>query len=93
MEKEFLKFINDKNIFIDNSDELYITIYSYNYNTLDNPRKTQKYFGKLKRYKKDILRYFNKQLFICRVDSYNIDGLDESNSLLLFDDSKLYCNY
>lgn len=88
------QFLNNPNI--DHyiiKGELYIEIVSYNFCTLENPRKTKQLFERLKKYKNKILEKFNVKTFVCSVSGYNIDGLYESNSLLLFDNSKLYLNY
>jgi hypothetical protein len=92
--KWFLKFINDDNVSIykDSEEQLNLNIQSYDYNTLDDIQKTKRYFNRIKKYKQDILNYYNVDTFIISIDNFNIDGLYESNSLLL-DNSILYCNY
>lgn len=93
--KRLNEFLSNPNIFclVDKCDTLRVGIESYDYNTLENKRKTQSLFKKLKEFKGDILKLYNVEYFICSVDGYNIDGLSESNSNLLNSESVLYCNY
>lgn len=88
------RFLTDENITVINrKGEIFINIESYNYDTLADKQKTKRYFERLKKYKKEILNKYSIESFVCSVMNFNIDGLYESNSLLLFEDSKLYSNY
>ena len=88
------RFLTDENITISNKHgELYISIESYNYDTLADRQKTKRYFERLKKYKADILEKYGIDSFVCSVMNFNIDGLYENNSSLLFENSKIYTNY
>ena len=90
----FKKFIDDENVSINiYRGDLYVKIQSYNFCLLEEPSKAKRYFERLKKYKDDILEKYNFDVFVCQVDDYNIDGLYESNSKLLFKNSKIYSNY
>lgn len=81
------------NIFNDQNNDLYVEVYSYNTDLAENEKTAKNLFNRIKKYKEDILSLYNKDYFIISIDSYSIDGLYQSNSNLLFKDSKIYNLY
>ena len=90
--KELLKDEN-VNIFINKYNDLEVNVYSYDRSLLEYKEYVNKLFYKIVELKEDILEYYNKNHFIISIDNYSIDGLFESNSLLINDNSILVCKY
>jgi len=95
MNKELKELLKDENIniFTNKYNDLEVNIYSYNKSLLENKEYVNKIFYKIVELKNDILKYYNKDYFIISIDNYSIDGLFESNSLLINNKSILVCKY
>jgi len=91
--KEIKKFFRDKNIahYKDSNNNIHITIEPYNREI--TTRYANGRLEKIKQLKNDLLEYFNTRSFILTISSHNIDGLYETNSLLINESSKAYSNY
>lgn len=85
MEKQLKELLENKNIniFENKDDDLYIEVYSYNKDLSENKEYTKKIFNKIVKFKDDILDYYKKDRFIISCDSFSINGLYETNDLLL----------
>mgnify|MGYP006279007437 CR=1 FL=1 len=95
MIKTVKELINNVNIntFIDNDDSLNIEVYSYDRDLAEHPEYSNMLFKSIVHLKKDLKEYFNRDTFILSIDNYSIDGLYESNSGLIGEQSVLTCIY
>lgn len=79
--------------FRENDGSLHIAVESYNIALVGNPDYVDKLFRSIVKHKDDILKHFGVNSFAITIEGYCIDGLYESNSLLIQDDSVAECIY
>lgn len=84
--------LNNPNVeFCERDEELCITVQPYDREI--SVEYANFILEEIKWFKNDILEYFQKDTFVLSISDHNIDGLYETNSLLLFNNSHAYSNY
>ncbi len=92
MKRSLSKFIENKNIgIIERNNTLFITLEPYN--RVIDKEYADWFLKKLKQLKTELLEHFGKETFVFAITDHNVDGLYESNSLLLNPNSMAYPNY
>lgn len=97
MNKKILNELkNDKNIsFLIslNNKKPCVSIESYNIDLLKNKEYVKNTFEKIVLVKNDICTELNADIFNISISNYTIDGLYESNSMLITKESQITCIY
>lgn len=94
IENIFNELKNDKNVFWRNdNNNPQIGVISYNKVLCENKRYVKSVFKKICKCKELILKELNSDHFSITISDYNIDGLYESNNLLISENSQINCNF
>ena len=91
-QQEVASFFNDENINY-YWREGYVYIYIEPYNREITKAYANEILNIIKLMKNDILKYLKTKMFILQISDHHIDGLSETNSSLIFDDSYAYPIY
>ena len=91
MSPKLAKLLDDPNVTVfTRDDELFVMLQPWDKEI--TTRYAKRIFNMIRKAKQDILDYFGRDVFVLHISDHNIDGLDETNSLLI-DNAEVYPNY